>query len=141
ETAAGRRIDGGGIDTIGNFAIGQNTVHETAAETIVARNEVLSTIYGNHHAVVVRADIDRIRIARMNGDRIDLQLARRGDHPGIVVAPFCRAPEPFRRAGKNQTWYRWVLEDCAGAARLRRNALNLMPALTSIAGIVDAAAG
>src|SRR5215510_4879491 len=76
----------------------------------------------------------------MNGYGVDLELARSSNHPRIGIAAFIRAPETFSGAGENHAGHRRMLQDGARAARLRRNTLDLAPALTRGLAFVDAAA-
>src|ERR1041384_7665205 len=140
ESAASGRVDSRSVDAIWNFAIRENRVGEAPTETTVRRSESLAAVTGDHHAVVVRADENHIGARRMNGDGVDLELARSGDHPRVGIAAFIRAPETFGRAGENESGHRRMLQDGARATRLRRNALDLAPAITSSLTLVDTAA-
>src|SRR5262249_36715038 len=141
EATARRRIYRGRIDPAGVLTIRQDGVHKTAAEAIVAGYKIFTRVGRDHHAIVVCADVDVVRIAGVNGDRVNLELPRGRDHPGVVGPAGGGTPEPFGSARKNQSRQGWVLEDGPGATRLGRNALNLCPTLTSVFRFVDAAAG
>src|ERR1041384_1404539 len=77
----------------------------------------------------------------MNCNRVDLELARSRYHPRIGVAAFFRSPETFGGAGEHDSGNRWVLEDGACAARLRRNSLHFSPTIAGVLAFVDTAAG
>src|SRR5919205_1107409 len=77
----------------------------------------------------------------MNRDGVDLELTRSSYHPRVGIAALVGSPEPLRRTCENQSGHGRMLQDGACAARLRRNALNLTPALTACLALVDTAAG
>src|SRR5450432_3266822 len=101
KAATGSGIDCCRVDTVGYLSISHDSVCESATVAAVARREVSTTVIGNHDAVVVRANIYRFRMCRMDRNGVDFELARSGHHPGIGIACLVGAPEAFSGSGED----------------------------------------
>src|SRR5205085_9380351 len=117
----------------------QYRVGAAARIAAVRRREVATAVARDHHAVVVRADVDGVGVFGVDGDGVDLEALSICSH--LPVAAAVRAhPEALGRAGVDGVGLRGVLEDGARAARLRRDAVDLAPRRARAARLVDAAA-
>ena len=66
KTAARRSVNGGSINPVWRFPVGDDHVCKTAAVSTVCRQEILAAVMRDHHAVIVGADVDRLRTRRVN---------------------------------------------------------------------------
>src|SRR5205085_10777362 len=128
KTSTSCRIGRRCVDAIGYFTVRDDGIREAAAETAVRGRERLASIARNHHAVVVSAYVDHVRTRWMDRDGIDLELTRSRNHPRVGIAAVLGEPKTFSSPCEDDSRNRRMLQNRAGAARLRRNALHLAPA-------------